>query len=476
MTTLSNQGQPRAERPAATPTPVTPGPVSPGLDDGRRDDVLPVILGGDIGAYSLARSFHEAYGVRSVVVSQFPTGVVRRSRIVENVVEPRIDDAVCLVARLREIAGSTSATCLLLGSADWHVRRIVEHRAHLDDRFVIPYPRREVLDQATDKERFSRLCAELGIGHPTTAVYDLSAGGPSWGGPPTDTLDYPVVAKAASTAEYHQVDFPGKKKVYHLGTASELDDLMAQLTRAGYSGRFLVQREIGGNDAQMRILTCYSDRYGRVRLASFGHVLLEEHTPGALGNPAGIITTRDDAVVAQAVRLLEHIGWTGFSNFDIKVDPVDGTCHFFELNPRLGRSNYYVTASGHNPATYYVTEHVDGRDVGTLAPPEGSTQHPADGSTRHPTDGPTEHPTGSATNVTVATGSHLYTVLPHRLLLSYLDGPLRARAAALIASGAVTNPLWYRPERDPRRLAYLAVAQANQFRKYRQHHPRRGPA
>jgi D-aspartate ligase len=98
-------------------------------------------------------------------------------------------------------------------------------------------------------------------------------------------------------------------------------------------------------------------------------------------------------------------------------------------------------------------------DVGTLAPPDGSAGHPADSAT---SDGA----------VTMATGTHLYTVLPHRLLLSYLDGPLRDQTVSLIASGAVTNPLWYRHERDPRRLAYLAAAQANQFRKYRQHHPR----
>lgn len=394
MTTLDDQGRPRTGRPTATaparlltsdpPTHGTTRTAGPGPDEGSRDDILPVILGGDVGAYSLARSFHEAYGVRSVVISPLPTGAVRWSKIVENVVEPQIDDIVCLVARLREIARSTSATCLLLGSTDRHVRQIVEHRARLDDLFVIPYPRREVLDEATDGERFSQLCAQLGIGHLATAGHDPAA----------------------------------------VGTP-------------------------------MRILTCYSDRYGRVRLASVGQVLLGEHTLG-LGGPGGVITTRDDSVVAQAVQLLEHLGWTGFSSFDITVDPVDGRCRFLGLSPRLGRSSYYVTASGHNPATYYVTEHVDGRDVGVLAPPDVPT---SDDVTLH--------------DVTLATGAHLCTVLPPRLLLSRLDGPLRVQTAALIASGAVTNPLRYQPERDPRRLAYLTAARADQLARYRRRPPRR---
>ena len=41
----------------------------------------------------------------------------------------------------------------------------------------------------------------------------------------------------------------------------------------------------------------------------------------------------------------------------------------------------------------------------------------------------------------------------------------------LLRAGRATNPLWYRAERDPRRIAYLVIAQLNQFRKYRRHYP-----
>lgn len=54
-------------------------------------DVLPVILGGDITAYSLARTFHEAYGVRSVAVSCLHSEMISRSGILENLVIPDLE-------------------------------------------------------------------------------------------------------------------------------------------------------------------------------------------------------------------------------------------------------------------------------------------------------------------------------------------------------------------------------------------------
>jgi D-aspartate ligase len=404
------------------------------------EGLQPVVLGGDIGAYSIARTFHEAYGVRSVVVSSASTGLVRDSVATTNVVEPGIDDGSTVVARLRAIADEhAGARLMLLGSADWLVRTIVEQRAHLEDVYTIPYVQRDVLDKVTDKERFGDLCREHGLPHPATVVHDVQGGGR----PDTEALRFPVIAKAADTAAYHLVEFPGKRKVFTVATPDELADLLETVRRAGYRGTFVVQDFIPGDDSGMRILTCYSDRSGAVRFSAFGHVLLEEHTPGALGNPAGIVTGHDEVVVEQARRLLEHLGWTGYANFDLKFDPRDGRTVFFELNPRLGRSNFYITAGGRNTAELYVREYLQGLDP----MPDGAGVH--------------------------LDGHHLYTVLPRWLLRRYIASPrLRAQVSALGRGGAATNPLWYSAERSPRRWAYVAANQVNQVRKFRENYAR----
>jgi len=402
-------------------------------------DLQPVVLGGDIGAYSLARTFHQAYGVRSVVVPSVSTGLVRHSRILRTVVEPRIDDPDVVVDLLRRIAAENpDRRHILVGSADWLVRTVVENRDRLEDLYTIPYTTRENLDRVMDKEDFARLCAEVGVDHPATVVHHV----PSGGVPDTSGLRFPVIAKAASTTAYHHVEFEGKRKVFTVDTPAELAQLLETVRRAGYDGSFVIQDLIPGDDSGMRILTCYCDRSGRMRFASFGHVLVEEHTPGALGNPAGIITQADPEIVEQARRLLEHIGWTGYANFDLKHDPRDGRTVFFELNPRLGRSNLYITAAGRNTVELYVREHVQGLDP----LPEGAE--------------------------TELTDHHLYTVLPISLLQRYVTDPVvRHRFWSLVTRLRFTNPLWYRAEWDPRRLAYVVLAQVNQFRKFGRYHP-----
>ena len=43
----------------------------------------PLLFGGDINVYSMARAFHEAYGIRSTAYGKFPTGPCYQSDIID---------------------------------------------------------------------------------------------------------------------------------------------------------------------------------------------------------------------------------------------------------------------------------------------------------------------------------------------------------------------------------------------------------
>ena len=98
---------------------------------------------------------------------------------------------------------------------------------------------------------------------------------------------------------------------------------------------------------------------GKVRLLALGRPLLEEQTPEGIGNYAGILTgpeVNDAALLGKLRAFLEDMHWVGFANFDMKRDPRTGAYKLFEMNPRQGRSSYYVTAAGYNLAEYLVAD------------------------------------------------------------------------------------------------------------------------
>ncbi len=399
----------------------------------------PVILGADIGVYALARSFHEAYGVRSIVVSGAALGPVARSRIIDNVLLGPGATPEAMVDRLVSLAGEHPGKRLvLLANSDWLVRVVVRHRKRLEPHYVVPFLSEQLLDRISDKATFAEICTDLGISVPRTIVQDFAgADDAGWQPVPVD-VGYPLIAKAASSADYQDVHFEGKKKVFEIGTPAELDALWTSLRTAGFRGRFLVQELVPGDDTQMRSITAYVDNGGMITLLSSAHVLLEEHTPSGLGNPAAMVTGRVDAMLEQARRFLTETGYVGFANFDVKVDPRDGSFRFFEVNPRIGRNNYYVTAAGANPMRFLVEDRVH----------------------------------GAAVEPVVVDREILYSILPHRLLLRYVREPaLRAKVEGLIRRGAVAHPLRYRADASVARRAYVLTAMLNQVRKFRTYYP-----
>lgn len=407
-------------------------------------EFLPVGVGGDIGVYALLRAFHEQYGTPAVALSSVATRAMTDSTFVTNVVVPGIDDAAVLVTALEEVAAAHPGVRLvLLTNADWYVRAIIENRERLEKHYLVPFCSLDVLDVVSSKESFAAVCARLDIPTPREVpvdVADLTARGGREGIAELEVdLDFPVVAKPSSSAEYHYISFPGKRKIHHVATRAELDELLGHLVDAGYTGTFLVQEFIPGDETQMRSLTAYRDSHGDITLLATGRVLLEEHTPGTLGIPAAILTEQYEDAMEAASRFLDEVGYLGFANFDYKWDPRTGRHVYFEMNPRIGRNNYYVTAAGANPARVLVEDQVHGNRIKPVR----------------------------------ASGEVLYTVVPVRLLMRYILEPgLRSRLRAVVRRGAVVNPLSYSRDGGLRRRATVWAMTMNFYRKYKTYYPK----
>ncbi|MFX0538559.1 carboxylate--amine ligase [Ornithinimicrobium sp. Y1847] len=388
---------------------------------------VPVVLGGDLPTYTLARAFHEELGARTISVTRGLPSAVKGSTIVENLQRPGKDDEDEVIATLHQIADrNPGAKILVLGMMDYWIDKLAQLAPRLDERFAVPYPELSLIESMNNKERFAQACAEAGVAHPTTVVLSADL---------TDAeveeqlgdLRWPLVTKAADPPALHALFFEGKVKV---GYPADLQELLAQrrvMIDAGYTEGLIVQERIPGGDEQMRVLTTYSDRSGAVRWGRMGHVLLEDHDPAWIGNPLAIIHGHSQTALEDARRLLEHVGWTGWANFDIKVDPRDGREYFFELNPRLGRSHAYLTAARHPIVTPYVREYVEGRD-----PYEDVT-------TGHELD------------------DWLYTLVPYRMLRRYVTDPAtRERLRRIKREGRIVRPYVYAPDRGRhRRIAQL---------------------
>lgn len=331
-------------------------------------EFIPVLLGGDINAYSVARAFYEEYQVKSLVFGKYQTGPAYRSQIIDYTPNVDIDTMPVMLKTVNGIAQAhADKTIVLVGCGDNYVALVAQAKdAHeLADNIVAPYAPYSMLEQCQKKEIFYELCEKHGVPYPHTFTFTkamLNAQGEA----PAEVLDqidfpYPMILKPSDGIMWWQHEFEGQKKAYEIADRAELEQVICDSYASGYTDDLILQDRVPGNDEYMRVLTSYSDRNGKVRMMCLGHVLLEEHQPHGVGNHACIITEPNDELMGGVRKLLEDLHFVGYSNFDVKYDERDGSFKFFDFNTRQGRSNYYVTNSGFNVAKYVVDEYVFNR-------------------------------------------------------------------------------------------------------------------
>ena len=319
-----------------------------------KKDFLPIILGSDENAYGIARAFHEKYGVISEILTKQVYVPCRYSKIINiNLIENLDKEEIFIknIIKTAEEKNKEYEKLILVPCADYYLEHISKNSAVIEKYFCNKFIPGALLQKFATKEKFYEICGQYALPFPKTVIcekkdrYNI-----------LDTLpfDFPVVVKAANSNSYDYLhsSFDGKKKVFFVNTKEEYINIINSMETSSYEGNLIIQEFIFGDDTRERTLNCYSDNSGKVRLMCLGQPVIEDYTPLGLGNYAAVMTDYNSEIFDKIKKFLEDIKYTGFCNFDMKFDSKNGEYKFYDLNPRQGRSSFFVTAAGYNLAEF----------------------------------------------------------------------------------------------------------------------------
>ncbi len=403
---------------------------------------IPVLLGSDVNVYGMARSFHEAYGqygVTSYAIGKKALGATSNSKIVKvAVTEPDLENDEVFVKTLVKFAEEhqNGKQLLLVPCGDNYIKLLVRNQEALRPYYTFSCIDEDLLMRLSIKESFYQVCTEHGFLFPKTTT--CTAENYKEVELP---FDFPCIIKPSNSVAYWNCTFPHKKKVFLANNKQEFDDILAAIYGSSYQDHLILQEYIPGEDCQMRVMNCYCGKDKKVKLIALGHALLEEHSPEGIGSYAAIINTVDHALAKQMKEFLEDIGYVGFANFDMKLDPRDGKYKLFEMNLRQGRSSFFVTAAGYNLATFLVNDLILGQPMGCV----------------------------------VADEPALWSIIPKHVIFKYVhDEDLKAEAKELIKAHRYIHSFYYEPDLSLKRRVYYLKNQLNYVKKYKKYFGNKG--
>ncbi|MBP6884519.1 MAG: carboxylate--amine ligase [Candidatus Pacebacteria bacterium] len=404
--------------------------------ESSKQDFIPILVGGDINTYSMARTFHEAYGIKSVVVGRMPLPIIRLSSIIEEIIiDEDLLNTKSFVDALKKVAKKfehRKAKLLLVGTNDFYVRLIIENSIALRDFFTFNYINEELMNNLLVKANFYRLCTKYPyIDIPKTYFFsckDASCVIPD--------ITYPAIVKPSDGIQHLKNPFEGQKKVYKVNNKNELTKVISDIKGSGYLEDLIIQDYIPGDDTAMWDSVFYCDHTGKAQLISFAQVVLQEHTPTAIGNYTALISRFNEEMMMKLKKFLEELGYVGFANFDIKYDSRDNKFKVFEVNIRQGRSSFYVTACGHNLAKYLVDDIIY------------NIKH----------------------ELTLVREHILFSVVPMAVIKTAVTNKdIQREAIRLLNDGHFVNPLYYKKDTGWKRSLYLFLRSINYIVKYKRH-------
>ncbi|RAP77015.1 ATP-grasp domain-containing protein [Paenibacillus montanisoli] len=402
------------------------------------NDFLPIILGSDENAYGNVRLIHEAYQMKPLLLCTRLLIPTMNSKLFDLVQIDRFDSEDVFPGALLSILEKHSAPnrkLVVIPCSDYYAGMLSRHYDKFKGLIANHFISEALLDTLDTKDKFYKLCKKHGLDYPKTIVSE-----PHERESALDQMEFqfPIVVKPenSNAYDYLHCHFEGKKKVFFFNTKQEYMTMVKSMNTSDYKGKLIIQEFIPGDDSSMRVINSFSDDNGKVKMMCLGQPVLEEYAPKTLGNYAAIISRSDRAIYEKIKGFLEEIGYVGFSNIDMKYDSRTGKYMLFEINPRLGRSSFFVRAAGLNMIAALIDNVVYGKN----------------------------------TECVYSDKTALWTNVPKIVLRKYVTDPvLSAEIEQLYKQKKVLKSLWYNKDFNLKRMLRISryhYGHINNYRRY----------
>ncbi|MDR0788906.1 MAG: hypothetical protein LBN03_01760 [Bifidobacteriaceae bacterium] len=313
-----------------------------------------VIIGSDINAYYHARCFHEYTSEKAHLIVKIPMAFTRLSKILTYEVHDNLNDEFIFLRALLDYAAQNNSPdkILLIATNDTYLKLLCSFKEELSTYYKFVTPSFEIANIFLDKELFyQKYQSDLPL--PKTILYDFGSDSI----PDISEFTFPIIGKPNDHTIWDNISFDNKKKVYKIHTNDEFQKVISDISSAGFSGTFIIQEFIEGDDYDLYHVDTYTNE-GVSNILGFAWVGLQEHQDSAIGNDSVLIsnahsmtvtTDKIESIKATICSFLEKVNYTGFAQIDLKWDNSRQEFYLFEINPRLGRASYYISKLGYNP-------------------------------------------------------------------------------------------------------------------------------
>jgi predicted ATP-grasp superfamily ATP-dependent carboligase len=225
--------------------------------------------------------------------------------------------------------------CLLVPANDATLGVVSRRKAELEVHHTVACADWSIVEKVIDKKHTYALAHAIGIPAPRTEIPQSKADLERIAA----ALTFPCLVKPRESHRYAEVF---RAKLARVRNAEELRVEYDRATSVGIG--VMVQEYVPGDDSHS---FNYNSYHSQGRFIDFTAQKLRL-APPEFGLPRVVVSRDVPEIVAPARRILQELGYTGYSCTEFKLDPRDGVYKLLEVNGRVNRSILHPLGCGIN--------------------------------------------------------------------------------------------------------------------------------